>query len=138
MIKQTEPETYNPIKNMKLIERLSKENEYLRKMLVERKEPINNLKRQKVIRIRRKTMDCIESDDEKDERKNISVAIKLLMLKYRFERQRVHVKHKKKERKNNGKNIEDNTSISDKVKQFGNLKPKQQFIDMGNIEDNQF
>eukprot|EP00826_Nyctotherus_ovalis_P063729 TRINITY_DN9347_c0_g2_i1.p1 TRINITY_DN9347_c0_g2~~TRINITY_DN9347_c0_g2_i1.p1 ORF type:complete len:242 (-),score=61.92 TRINITY_DN9347_c0_g2_i1:70-795(-) len=129
-----ETEHYNPIENAKLVARLTKENEYLRNLLKEKAEVRKKLKLSKATKARRKTMDHIESDGDESEGQRISVAVKLLMLKFKFERQRIYLKHKKAEIKDSDKNSEDTTSISDKVKQFGNLKPKQQFIFMENKE----
>lgn len=127
MIKETENTTF------KQTTKIYKENEELRKMIHE----IFNLRKQhSVFKIHRKSMNPTESDDENNDPniKKIDLAVKLLMLKFKFERNRIHLKHKKPEKNDNEKNGYNQTSIKDKVKEFGNLKPKQQFIVMGSSE----
>ena len=84
------------------------------------------------------SMNEIESDNEtnKSPEKEINTAVKLLMIKYSFEKGRKLTKIRRKDNTDNmpledkDKDKENPVTMKDKMKQYGNLKPKRRFIMM--------
>jgi hypothetical protein len=98
------------------ISQLTKENDYLKKVMNKNYIKTNT----KTVR-RARTMDGIESDSENECDKNINVAVKLLAIKYNFEKlnYRKHTKNKLKH-KNKVTNLY--ASVQNRTQSLDNLK----------------
>ena len=126
----------------KIIAQLAKENEYLKTALEHSITlPSSNVgESDHEMRHRRKTrtksIDSIETDSEGDSSSTTDIAVKLLMIKYNFERRMQKRNQKPQLQKDNKSESEVSSStMQDKIKEYGNLKPKQQFIMMQNTDE---